>query len=531
MNKLWKLVILCTGCLSLMAADSALADYVGLVHVTKSDEDTVNLCNNANGDDVPEPLDVCNVLAQFTNPVDRLLSVGNGDITASNGLYFQHMFNPAVIAPTCTFVGLFPDLICDTFVTIGYKCGPDPAGTDTTAVDGDFLPSEFANNGHLVGGWFAIPLPDGTHQGDAGTWPCLQVLFLQLSVPTGESITGTISVFATINDEIVAFANQVVDCSGANDCPQGEACYDCDPCTVDDTCDADGNCVGTPVNCDDGDDCNGVETCDPADGSCQDGEPMDCNDNDACTDDACADGNCVNEPIDCPVGEVCDPDTGDCVPEGCPPGKGCDDGNPCTVDDTCDADENCIGTPVDCSAAGDECNTASCDPNGADGNCDILTPLPAGAECGDPNNTDCDNPDTCDGAGACQDNNAPAGDPCGDQGVDCLVDDTCDGAGGCADNGNQPDGSACGSGADTDCDDPDSCMGGACQDNNAPAGDPCGDQGVECLVDDTCNGMGGCTDNGNQADGSACGSGADTECDDPDSCIAGACQDNNAAAG
>ncbi|MCH8912910.1 MAG: hypothetical protein IIA33_05010 [Planctomycetes bacterium] len=288
MNKLWKLVILCTGCLSLMAADSALADYVGLVHVTKADEDTVNLCNNANGDNVPEPLDVCNILAQFTNPVDRLLSVGNADITASNGLYYQHPASDAANsprAPGCNQITDpppfgFPDLICDSFITIGVKCGPeDPA--DGTAPDGDFDLLQFTNDGIVVGGWFNGTPTNG--QGDAGTWPCLQVLFLQLSVPTGESITGTISVFATINDEIVAFANQVVDCSGAQDCPQGEACYDCDPCTVDDTCDADGNCVGTPVEC--------------------------------------------KEP-------------------------------------------------------GDECNTASCDPNGADGNCDILTPEPDGTACG-----------------------------------------------------------------------------------------------------------------------------------------------------
>ncbi len=376
MNKLWKLVILCTGCLSLMAADSALADYVGLVHVTKADADTVNLCNNATGDSVPDPLDVCNILAQFTNPVDRLLSVGNADITASNGLYFQHQFNFTVISPACPAVAVFPDLICDSFVTIGYKCGPDPPGTESTTAEPGFDAGEFATNGHVLGGWFNGAPPNG--QGDAGTWPCLQVLLLQLSVPTGESITGTISVFATINDEIVAFENQVVDCSVAQDCPQGEACYDCDPCTVDDTCVADGNCVGTPVDCPPG--------------------------------QVCVDGECEGE-------------------EGCLPGKACDDGNPCTVGDTCDADENCIGTPVDCGDAGDECNTASCDPNGAKGNCDNLTPVAEGTNCGDGPDGQCETQDTCDGAGACVDNHEPSGTNCGDDGTECVNQDTCDGVG------------------------------------------------------------------------------------------------------
>ena len=72
-------------CVCLTISTSALADYTGLVHVTKADDDTVHLCNNANGDWVPGPLTVCNVFAEFDNPVDRLLSVGDADISASNG--------------------------------------------------------------------------------------------------------------------------------------------------------------------------------------------------------------------------------------------------------------------------------------------------------------------------------------------------------------------------------------------------------------------------------------------------------------
>ena len=218
MNKLRRLVIVCTSCLCLAAADSALADYTGLVHVTKADDDTVDLCNNANGPNILEPLDVCNILAQFTNPEDRLISVGNGDITASNGLYFQHMLNPAVIAPTCFFVGLFPDLICDTFITIGYKCGPDPAGTDRTFAGPTFNPNEFAFNGHVLGDWGHATPTNG--QGDAGTWPDLQVLFLQSSVAQGLSMSGMIGKIIwehPVTGDLIVEGNISIECGAAGE--------------------------------------------------------------------------------------------------------------------------------------------------------------------------------------------------------------------------------------------------------------------------------------------------------------------------
>lgn len=135
-----------------------------------------------------DPLDVCNVFAEFDNPVDRLLSVGNADITASNGLYYQHPANAGTPrAPGCNqitdpFPFGFPDIICDSFITIGVKCGPlDPA--DGTSPDADFDFGLFTNDGHIVGGWFNGNTRNG--QGDAGQDPPnqnLQVLFLQVSV-------------------------------------------------------------------------------------------------------------------------------------------------------------------------------------------------------------------------------------------------------------------------------------------------------------------------------------------------------------
>ncbi len=249
----WKTTItLLACCVCLTIATSASGDYIGLTTVNKDDPDIAFFCAQGNGDFVPGPLTVCNVFANFNNPVDRLLSEGDADIVASNGLFFQHPFNAVVTAPSCFFIAPPPgglgiaDLICDTFVTIGYKCAPDPPGTDATTADGDFDLFEFVSNGHVVGGWFNSSVRNG--QGEAGTWPDLQVLFLQMSVPPGESVTGIISVFTLINEEVVADLDQAVDCRAVIVCPPGEPCDDGNPCTVGDRCDADQNCGGTAVD-------------------------------------------------------------------------------------------------------------------------------------------------------------------------------------------------------------------------------------------------------------------------------------------
>ena len=181
-------------CIVLTIAPSASSDFVGVTTVIKDDPDTEFLCTQGNGDFVPGPLTVCNVFAAFDNPDNVLLAVGNGDLQVYNGespdVFFQHPFNAFISSPACALVAGFPDAICDTFLTIGYKCGPDPPGTDSTAPDGSFSGDEFANNGHIVGGWFDSAPLNG--QGVAGTWPDLQVLFLQSSVAQGLSLSGDI---------------------------------------------------------------------------------------------------------------------------------------------------------------------------------------------------------------------------------------------------------------------------------------------------------------------------------------------------
>lgn len=92
------------------------------------------------------------------------------------------------------------------------------------------------------------------------------------------------------------------------------------------------------AQCDDGDMCNGPETCDA--GLCVDGVAPDCDDNEACTDD------------------TCDPASG-CV--ATPNQNACDDGDMCTENNMC-ADGACnLGTPVDCDD-GVVCTADMCDP-------------------------------------------------------------------------------------------------------------------------------------------------------------------------
>ena len=89
------------------------------------------------------------------------------------------------------------------------------------------------------------------------------------------------------------------------------------------------------VLCDDGNVCNGMETCDVLDG-CQPGTPLDCDDGVDCTDDTCDevagcrsapnDDNCEDDGLYCTGEELCDP-VNDCYSTGdpCPAGTECNE--------------------------------------------------------------------------------------------------------------------------------------------------------------------------------------------------------------
>ena len=143
----------------------------------------------------------------------------------------------------------------------------------------------------------------------------------------------------------------------------------------------------------------------------------------------------------------------------------------------------------------------------------------SGTSCGSASDTECNNPDTCNGSGVCQPNNELSTVTCGDAGSECVNQDYCNGSGGCTDNGFKGSGTSCGSASDTECSNPDTCNGsGVCQPNNELSTVTCGDAGSECVNQDYCNGSGGCTDNGFKGSGTSCGSASDTECSNPDTC-------------
>ncbi|MBS1940362.1 MAG: hypothetical protein JST38_05745, partial [Bacteroidetes bacterium] len=172
----------------------------------------------------------------------------------------------------------------------------------------------------------------------------------------------------------------------------GSACDDGNPNTTGDALDANCNCVGSPVNCDDGDPC----TVDTWDGNqCvhtfqdTDGDGT-CDANDGCVNDpdktapgACGcgvadvattwyadtDGDGLGDPNNSVAGYTCIQPPGYVADntDGCPSvtgtvGSACDDGNPNTSGDALDASCNCVGTPVNCDD-GDPCTVDTWDGN------------------------------------------------------------------------------------------------------------------------------------------------------------------------
>jgi hypothetical protein len=158
--------------------------------------------------------------------------------------------------------------------------------------------------------------------------------------------------------------------------PQPLDCDDNDPCTAD-ACDIfTSKCIHTALEqcactaetvCPGGGPC-AVASC-GADGFCV-LEPMtgSCDDGNACTSgDTCVDGHCVSELVSCDDHDPCTKDV--CDPSGgCAhifSAAPCDDGNPCTVGDACVQGGGCQGMPKVCESWS-SCAAGVC---GADGEC------------------------------------------------------------------------------------------------------------------------------------------------------------------
>jgi hypothetical protein len=273
--------------------------------------------------------------------------------------------------------------------------------------------------------------------------------------------------------------------------PVSGACDDGDACTRVDAC-ANGFCVGgDPIVCDTapGQCFEAAGTCDPADGTCVYAAKeagATCSDDNACTTmDGCVDGDCIGgPPLDCD-------DQNECTDDGCDAASGCthtnntlgcEDGDACTVSDVCAGGGCTAGTALNCDD-GNPCTTDGCDPatgcthaNVGDG----TTCMFAGGMAGMCSQGSCVG---CTLAAHCDDGN-----PC--------TDDTCNGG-------------TCAHGANTAaCND-----GDACTHTDRCSGGTCGGTAISCVsstcVTRTCNGTATCSEtihNGRSCtdDGNAC---------------------------
>ncbi|MBI5490070.1 MAG: putative metal-binding motif-containing protein [Deltaproteobacteria bacterium] len=246
-----------------------------------------------------------------------------------------------------------------------------------------------------------------------------------------------------------------------------------------------GGCVvpppcGSDAECDDGNRCNGVETC-GGDLGCEDGTPVDCRDAVDCTDDVCepASGACSHPPDDarcddgnaCNGAETCDAVAGcrsgtpldcsdgvDCTEDSCSALTGacshaandsrCDDRVYCNGPERCDPVSGCSGGTAPSCSDGIACTSDSCD-----GTTDSCTHTPNNALCSD--GRFCNGVELCSGGVGCGPG-TPA--VCSD-GLACTTD-RCDpaaagGAGACVGESPDRDGDTYGDAActGTDCND------------------------------------------------------------------------------
>lgn len=135
----------------------------------------------------------------------------------------------------------------------------------------------------------------------------------------------------------------------------GPWCDDGDACTFNDVC-TEGGCVGSPVDCNDYNDCTD-DTCHSPDGACVH----------TIVDDHCfLDGNCYPDGYVYPYMPFapcwsCDVNTSTITWTYTGEASSCDDDDLCTYDDHCDMSTGmCIGTPMDCSYLDSPCSTGQC---------------------------------------------------------------------------------------------------------------------------------------------------------------------------
>ncbi len=146
--------------------------------------------------------------------------------------------------------------------------------------------------------------------------------------------------------------------------PPTTPCEDGLKCTTGTVC-SNGNCIGgAPIDCEDQNPCTN-DSCNEQAGGCVNvANTSPCNDNDSCTtSDTCANKVCSGAIKSCDDGEVCTNDS--CDPQtGCvyvANTLSCDDSNACTTPDTC-ANKACVAGAIKSCDDGKVCTNDSCDP-------------------------------------------------------------------------------------------------------------------------------------------------------------------------
>ena len=297
-----------------------------------------------------------------------------------------------------------------------------------------------------------------------------------------------------------------------------------------------------------------AEVCDGIDNDC-DGETdeLTCDDNNACTQDACkSGGNCIhvdlsNAPCNaddnvCTAGDTCqqglcipgglkDCDDGNpCTKDACDIAAGCtkthddgapcDDDNPCTLSDTCAAGVCHKGTPKDCSS-GNDCVADSCDP--ATGGCGYVDQVKG---------TPCNNGNVCTVGDSCSGNTCLAGGPADCNDGNACTTDSCTANVGCKHANNAgpcDDGGPC---TPQDFCKDSKCLAGpvkVCDDNEGCTADSCDPQTGNCLFlglpleASPCNADNSACTVGDACKGGKCAAGAAVPCDDKNECTADSC--------
>jgi len=188
-----------------------------------------------------------------------------------------------------------------------------------------------------------------------------------------------------------------------------------------------------------------------------------CTDNNACTvADTCINATTCSGTPNPPAPDhqcdevICDTVAG-WVHQNRPDGYACNDSTFCTLNDTC-ITGRCVGNGVPPCTTSVDCLIGFC--NTVIDQCDVSF-KPEAAACGNQTLTECDNPDSCDGAGNCLPNYEPNTKMCNTcNNLPCELQRYCSGTGFCPVNGDaKSNGTLCRDFGPGDCNPPEYCNG------------------------------------------------------------------------